>query len=341
MKEIHRRQVLRQSLRLAGIATGVAILPKLAFSQARELRLGTPYPHGSNMHEGLIKFAEVVGTESQGRIKINVFTDSQIGDIQQLITGLQLGSIDLAMSGMGNISLFKGGAAFNVGAVPYLFRSKAGVEAVVNGPVFAPLREEVIKQSGVRLLRLAGARSPRALQTVRGPVVKPEDVKDMRLRVPPVELYRAMFAKLGAKAVPTGLSDVYLALSKGQVEGQDNGFDISLPFKWHEVAKFWSAIDHSFETNGWYMNERLFQSFPEADRQIFLNAARIGGELVTKRGEEGDAKGIETLKSLGVTYTKPDLAPWRAACADVHKPYEGKIWPEGLVEKIRNLPENA
>ena len=339
MTSIQRRDMLR----IAGGAgiTGVALAPRNAFSQPRELRIGSPYPHGSNMHEGLLKFAETVATESKGRIKVNVFTDSQIGDIQQLITGLQLGSIDLAMSGMGNISLFKGGNAFNVGAVPYLFRSKAAVEAIVNGPVFAPLRDDVVKGSGVRILSLSGARSARALQTVRGPVVRPEDVKDMRLRVPPVELYRAMFAKLGAKAVPTGLSDVYLALSKGQVEGQDNGFDISLPFKWHEVAKFWSATDHSFETNGWYMHEKLFQSFPDEDKQIFLRAAKQGGEVITKLGEEFDSKGVEMLKSLGVTYTKPDLGPWRKACADVYKPYEGKIWPDGLVEKIRNLPENA
>jgi TRAP-type C4-dicarboxylate transport system substrate-binding protein len=333
----------RDALRFAGGAAilGTGLTPRTAFSQARELRIGSPYPHGSNMHDGLIKFAETVAADSKGRIKVNVFTDSQIGDIQQLITGLQLGSIDMAMSGMGNISIFRGGGAFNVGAVPYLFRSKAAVEKVVNGPVFAPLRDEVIKGSGVRILTLGGARSARALQTVRGPVNRPDEVKDMRLRVPPVELYRAMFAKLGAKAVPTGLSDVYLALSKGQVEGQDNGFDISLPFKWHEVAKFWSATDHSFETNGWYMNEKLFQSFSDEDRNIFIKAAQAGGEVITKLGEEFDAKGVETLKTLGVTYTKPDLEPWRQACADVHKSYEGKMWPEGLVEKIRNLPDNV
>jgi tripartite ATP-independent transporter DctP family solute receptor len=333
--------ITRRTMLKAAAVIGTGAIPRTAFSQARELRIGSPYPHGSNMHDGLMKFAETVATETKGRIKVNVFTDSQIGDIQQLITGLQLGSIDMAMSGMGNISLFKGGEAFNVGAVPYLFRSKVAVEEVVNGPVFAPIRESVVKGSGVRILTLGGARSARALQTVRGPVVRPEDVKDMRLRVPPVELYRAMFAKLGAKAVPTGLSDVYLALSKGQVEGQDNGFDISLPFKWHEVAKFWSATDHSFETNGWYMNERLFQSLSDEDKGIFVKAAKAGGEVVTRLGEEFDAKGIEMLKAVGVTYTKPDLGPWRQACADVHKPYEGKIWPEGLVERIRNLPANA
>lgn len=339
MKTFNRRDALRFGAGAAAI--GTMLVPRTGFSQPREMRIGTPYPHGSNMHEGLLTFAEAVASQSKGRLKVNVFTDSQIGDIQQLITGLQLGSIDMAMSGMGNISLFKGGGAFNVGAVPYLFRSKAAAEAVVNGPAFAQIRDDVVKGSGVRLLSLSGARSARALQTVRGPVVKPEDIKDMRLRVPPVELYRAMFAKLGAKAVPTGLSDVYLALSKGQVEGQDNGFDISLPFKWHEVAKFWSATDHSFEVNGWYINEKLFQSLSDEDRGIMAKAAKMGGDVVTRAGQAFDDNGVEMLKTVGVAYTKPDLEPWRRACADVHKSYEGKLWPEGLVERIRALPENA
>ena len=63
-------------------------------------------------------------------------------------------------------------------------------------------------------------------------------------------------------------------------------------------------------------------------------------EIVAKL-RQNDAKGVEMLKALGVTYTKPDLEPGRKAGADVHVPYEGKMWPEGLVEKIRALPENA
>ena len=340
MDHLNRRKMLRLMGGGAMIAGAVA-MPGILRAQTRELRIGTPYPNGGNMHQGLLKFAETIALESGGRYKVNVFTDSQIGDIQPLLTGMQLGTVDMALLGMSNATILKGGGSLSVAAVPYLFKSKTGTEKVVNGPLFADIFENVAKESGVRVYALGGARSPRALQTVRGPINVPDDLKDMRLRVPPVELYRAMFAKLGAKAVPTGLSDVYLALSKGQVEGQDNGFDVSLIFKWHEVAKFWSAIDHSFETNGWYMNNRLWESLSADDKALFRKAAAAGGADITRLGGEVDRNGVEALKQNGVAYTKPDLAPWRAALADVHQPFEGKLWPAGFVEKIRALPENV
>ena len=338
MQPVHRRQVFK----LAGGVAAATILPRSAFSQVRELRIGSPYPHGSNMHEGLLTFAETISKDSKGRIKVNVFTDSQIGDIQQLITGLQLGSIDMAMSGMGNITFSRAVA----GSMSARFRISSeqggGGNRWSTGPVFASIRDEVIKQARRPHPVLSGARSARALQTMRGPVAKPEDVKDMRLRVPPVELYRAMFAKLGAKAVPTGLADVYLALSKGQVEGQDNGFDISLPFKWHEVAKYWSATDHCFEINGWYMNEKLFQSFSRGGPRHLHQR----GPGSADRGHRGAARS-STPRASRPSSRSRSPTPSRisnrggAACADVHKPYEGKMWPEGLVEKIRTSSDNV
>jgi TRAP-type C4-dicarboxylate transport system substrate-binding protein len=128
-----------------------------------------------------------------------------------------------------------------------------------------------------------------------------------------------------------------MALDRGQVDGQDNGFDLSLSFKWHEVAKYWSATDHCFELATWYISEKLWQSLSADDQVLFRRAAAEGGLVVTKLGEEIDRNGIEELKKANVTYTVPDIAAFRAAFADAHKPYEGKVWPAGLVDKIRAM----
>ena len=329
----------RELLKYAASAAAISLAPT-AIGQTRELRIGTPFANGSNLHKGMLKFSEELFKETKGRYKFNVYTDSQIGDISQLLTGMQLGTIDMALLGMGNATTLKGGGPLSVAYVPYLFKSKKGVAEVVNGPLFTDIFENIAKESGVRVMVLDGARSARAVQTTRGPIVKPEDLKGMRLRVPPVEMFRAMFEKLGVKAVPTGVNEVYLALEKGQVEGQDNGFDLSLTFKWHEVAKYWSATDHNFEPSGWYIGEKLWNTLSTEDKAAFKRAARAGGAVITELGEEVDRNGIETLKKFGVAYTKPDLGPWREALKDLHLPYEGKLWPVGMVDKIRALPEN-
>ncbi len=87
------------------------------------LRFGTPFVTNSNLHKAMEKFAEVVAKESGGKIKVQVYADSQIGDIQQLIAGMQLGTVDMAYLGVGNSGQLKDCGALNIGYLPYLFKS--------------------------------------------------------------------------------------------------------------------------------------------------------------------------------------------------------------------------
>lgn len=320
-------------------AAAIAALLAAASAAAADtitLRLGTPFVTGSNLHKGAEKFAEVVAAESKGAIKVQVYADSQIGDIQQLIAGMQLGTVDMAYLGPGNMGQLKGCGALNVTYVPYLYKSKRAAEEVLNGPIFAELFEQCAQAANVRIFAVGGDRSPRALVTVKGPIRKPEDLNGMRLRIPPIPIFRDTFEKVGVKVVPLGLNEVYMALSRGQVDGQDNGFDLTLTFRFHEVSKFWSATDHAYDMGAFHVSERRWKSFTPEQKALLRKAALEGGALATKLGEEFDAKGMDELKKAGIQYVVPDREAFRKAWADVHKAYEGKVWPEGLVQKIRD-----
>ena len=300
-----------------------------------KLRMGTPFTTGSNLHKAMEKFAEQVAQQSKGEIKVQIYPDSQIGDIQQLISGLQLGSVDMAYLGVGNAAQLKGGGPLNVSYVPYLFKSAQAANDILNGPIFKALYETVAKDAGVRIFAVAGDRSPRALQTTRGPIRKPEDLRGMRLRIPPIDMFRGAFEHLGVKVVPLGLNEVYMAISRGQVEGEDNGFDLALAFRWQEVAKFWSATDHVYDVAAWYISEKRWQALTPAQRDVLIKAAQAGGKVASDLVAQLNRQGVEELKKAGVTYTVPDVSAFREAWKDVHKAYEGKVWPVGLVETIR------
>jgi TRAP-type transport system periplasmic protein len=195
---------------ISRIGISLACLVAATFSTGTELtlRMGTPFVSGSNLHKGMLKFAEVIEKESQGKIKIQVYTDSQIGDILQLISGMQLGSVDMAYLGVANAGQVKGGAPLNISYVPYLYKSKAKATEIMNGPIFQEMYEGLAKRSGLRIFAVAGARSPRAIVTTKGPIKTPADLKGIRLRIPPIDMFRAMFEQLGVKAVPLGLNEV-------------------------------------------------------------------------------------------------------------------------------------
>ena len=316
----------------------LACLFAFNFGYAADLtfRFGTTFISGSNLHKGMLKFAEVVDKESKGKIKIQIYTDSQIGDILQLISGLQLGTVDMAYLGVGNAGQLKGCGALNISYLPYLFKNKRAAEEVLNGPLLAEFYETCAQSAGVRIFFVGGDRSPRAIVTTKGPIRKPEDLNGMRLRIPPIPIFRDTFEKLGVKVVPLGLNEVYMALSRGQVDGQDNGFDLTLSFRFQEVSKFWSATDHVYDAGAFYVSERKWKTFTPEQQALFKKAAGEGGNLATKLGDELDRNGLEELKKSGVNYVVPDRAAFEKAWADVYKAYEGKFWPVGLVQKIKD-----
>lgn len=300
------------------------------------LRFGTPFVSGSNLHKGMEKFAETLAAESKGAMKAQVYTDSQIGDIQQLIAGMQLGTVDMAYLGVGNASQIKGCEPLNISYLPYLFKSKQKAEEVLNSAIFTEMYEKCAATAGVRIFAVAGARSPRAIVTTKGPINKPEDLKGMRLRIPPIPIFRDNFEALGVKVVPLGLNEVYMAMSRGQVEGQDNGFDLTLSFRFHEVSKFWSATDHAYDVAAWYISERKWKTLTQEQKDVLVRAAKAGGKVATDLGEELDKHGLEELKKSGITYVVPDRAAFEKAWANIYKNYEGKVWPDGLVQRIRD-----
>lgn len=330
----------RSAVTLLSLATTAPLAApwiRTAAAQPRELRLGSPWPTTSTPHVALVTFAAEVEKKTEGRIKVRVFPDSQLGDIQALINGLQLGTIDMTYLAIGNAGVLRGGAALNVAYVPYLFNTKQDAERIANSPVFAELYDTLAREAGVRIFAVYGARSPRGLQNSKRPVARPEDVRGLRIRIPPIDGIRLAFEKLGARPVVLGLGDTYQAISRNQVDGHENGIDAAIGYKWYEVAKNWSQTSHVFETAAFYANERLWQSFQPADREAIVAAARAGGADMTAATERLDAEGLATFKASGVVITEPDIAAFRSTLRDVAAPLEGRVWPEGLVAKLRAM----
>jgi len=114
-----------------------------------------------------------------------------------------------------------------------------------------------------------------------------------------------------------------------------NGFDLTVTFRFHEVSKYWSATDHVYDVAAWYVSDRRWKSLTKEQQELFRRAAQAGGKVATDLGEQFDRQGMEELKKQGVTYVVPDKAAFEVAWKDVYKSYEGKVWPTGLVERLK------
>jgi len=308
-------------------------------AQARDMKIATIAASNSPWDHAMRAFADEAAKQSQDDLKVHVYTDGQLGDISKILSSMQLGTLDMGYFGLGSVVFLRGAQPLNILYAPYLFKSGAQAERIVNSEEFQKLFDEVAKKSGVRVFAAFGIRSPRALQTVSRAINKPEDVKGLKLRIPSIPILKTTFETLGAQVVPLGMTEIYTALGRGMIDGQDNGFDLSIPLRFHEEAKYWAATDHAYELTGWFISERIWQSLSDKERAALVAAAKAGGQVATKLDQELDNNAIKLLKDAGVTYTQPDKAAFRAALANVYKQYEGKDWPEGMVERIQKMQE--
>lgn len=300
-----------------------------------ELRLATQSPGNSPFQRTMQKFADIVAAETKGEVKVKIYTDGQLGDIPQLLSGIQLGTQDMAYFGLGSALFLKDAAPLQVIYVPYLFDSKQGAAKALNSAPMNGIYEDIARKTGVRIFAVSGARSPRALQTTKGPITKPEQLKGIKMRIPAIPIFDTTFRTLGVRSVPMNMTEMFTAFSAGTIEGQDNGADLSIPFKFHEAAKYWSATDHVFEQTGWFISEKTWAKLTPAQHAILLKTAIEAGKIADTEIQQLDDQVPAIMKAAGATYTEPDRAAFRKALAGVGGQFEGKVWPAGLVDQLR------
>jgi TRAP-type transport system periplasmic protein len=324
-------------LAVVGVVAMFLMTSNYADAAPRQFKFNTFSVSGSPWHNAMLKFSELIKKQTNGDIEILVYADAQLGDMSATLTGLRTGSIDMAYFDVGVSSFLKEYQAMQIVWCPYLFKSKTDATRILNSPMFKEYIDAQAQKAGIRIFTIAGDRSPRAFQTTKGPIMKPEDLKDMKLRMIPVDISLETARAVGAKPTGMGMSEIYMALKQGVVDGQDNGFDLSIPPKFHEAAKYWSATDHVYSVTGWYIAEKVWKSLTDTERKIFNKCALEAGKVATDEVEKLDQAGIEILKKSGCTYVIPDREAFRRAMAGVPKLFDGKAWPEGWFAKIQEM----
>jgi tripartite ATP-independent transporter DctP family solute receptor len=325
--------------RLVAATSAALAMPALArqgrAADSRTIRIASIAMTNSPWHHAMNKFRDVVAEKTNNAIKVSVYTDGQLGDMSQMMSGLQLGTLDMAYVGANAPSSLHGAEFLNVVYVPYIFKSVESAEQICNGEEFRAQYEKIAAATGVRTVGAWGQRSPRAMQTTHGPVTDPSQVKGMRFRIPTSEIVKLAFEKIDVQIVPMGMLEIYTALSRGTIDGQDNGFDLSIPARFYEAAKYWSATDHIYELVGWFISERLWKKLSQDERTVLSDSAQQAGLVTTELTRKLGQDALDILKANNCTYVVPDTDKFRQMMADCHKPLDGKYWPPGTVERIR------
>jgi TRAP-type transport system periplasmic protein len=280
------------------------------------------------------RVAKEVKEKTNGRIDIQVFPNSQLGSGKEMVEMVSSGAIQMVTEGAGAVSAFL--PALSVIEAPYLWRDPVHMSKLAGSPFFAKLNQDLVAKRGMRMLNVTYY-GKRHLTTGNKPVKTPADMAGFKVRVPPVDVFRAMAEAWGARATPIAFGELYLALSQGVVDGEENPLPTIQSAKLYEVQKYLVLTGHILTPRLVIANEAFLKSMSPADRAIFDAALASGEAWQNKELLSQEAAAISALKAQGMTVIEPDVALWRKPVLDtVPKKFEDK-WGKGTFEALLAL----
>ena len=247
------RRTLARTLIGAALAAAFA-LPAAA---QMELKLGHVGGPGSLFELSANEFARRANEKLAGKAKVVTFGSSQLGGDRELMQKLRLGTVDFAIP---STVMSSEVAAFGMFEMPYLVKNREHmkkIEAEVVWPSLAPMADA----KGYKLLAV-WENGFRHITTNTKPIVRPADLSGMKLRVPQGTWRVKMFQAYGANPSPMALSEVFVALQTGVMDGQENPLTQIYSSKFQEVQKFLSMTGHVYTPAYLATGARRFASLP-------------------------------------------------------------------------------
>jgi tripartite ATP-independent transporter DctP family solute receptor len=195
---------------------------------------------------------------------------------------------------------------FGVFEMPYLFKDRDHVKRVTEDPKIKEILFDPLPEKGLRLLGMWENGFRVITNNVR-PVVKPEDLKGIKLRVPSGVWRVKMFRTYGANPTPLAYSEVFAALQAGVMDGQENPFPQIWGGKFQEVQKYLSLSDHVYTPSYAIVSERFWKSLPPDVQQVLAKTAVEVGDFARKEGARMDKEILEKMqKTLKVNEVDKD-----------------------------------
>jgi len=170
--------------------------------------------------------------------------------------------------------------------------------------------EQIRTKTGVRLVGVL-FRGYRELTTVKRPINKLDDVKGLKIRVPPAKIFVETWKTLGANPTPMVWGEVYLGLKQGLIDAQENPFAISYHAKIYEVTKYLVLTHHAAGFFSFMVSDKKFQALPPDAQAAFRAAVAPAEAHYNEFVAKEQAQLLDEFKKKGMEVLTPDLAPFR------------------------------
>ncbi|MCX7856912.1 MAG: TRAP transporter substrate-binding protein [Deltaproteobacteria bacterium] len=303
------------------------LFPERLFS-AEKIRIGSPFKEGHILVEAAKKFKEILEKESGGRFEVEI----QAGvESEEKINELNSkGQIEMQSNGHRALEIF--GSKYFCFNAPYVMKDFEHFIRVWEGSLGKKAREEVEKNGIVKYLGIVyrGLRQT----TANKPIYNPADVYGLKLRLPTVKTWIAVWKEIGADPIPIPLPELYESLKTGRAEASEGDLPQISSFKLDEVQKYLIITNHLVQTGGMMVNKDFFNKLSKEDQNLLINAVKQACDWANDTMKRGENALLVELQRKGLQVIIPDAESFRMKARPTVEDLFKTEWPVTTWEEI-------
>jgi tripartite ATP-independent transporter DctP family solute receptor len=315
-----------------GLAIAAASLWPAAASaqQPITIRLGHVGFPGSLFDITGQKFAQDVNQALKGKVEVRVFHSSQLGSDEAMIKGIRVGAPEMQIPStiMSTVD-----QRYGVFEMPYLVVNRAHIKKAAESREVQKALFEPLPARGIRVLGVWENGFRHITNNVR-PIVRPEDLKGIKLRVPGGVWRVKMFQAYGANPSPMPFSEVYSALQSGVMDAQENPFSQIFSARFQEVQKFLSLTGHVYTPAFLIVSEDFWRKLPKDVQDTISKIAWETGDFARSEGERLDRE-LQSKLAPPMKANEPDKEAFIKASVGVYEEFGKQV--AGGTELIKTI----
>jgi tripartite ATP-independent transporter DctP family solute receptor len=287
---------MKRALLKTLLAAAVVAIAWPAAAQTK-LKWAHVYETSEPYHTESVWAAEEIKKRSGGKFDIQVFPASSLGKETDINQGMQLGTVDMIISGSSFAA--RNYPRLGIAYYPFIFRDGDHLLAYAKSPVFKEMIDGYREKTGIQILAYTyyGARHT----TANKPILDCAAMKGLKIRVPDVPIYRNTPEACGANATPIAFAEVYLALQNGTVEAQENPLPTIEAKKFYEVNKHIMLTGHIVDGLITQVAPHIWTKLSDAEKKIFTDVALEAAARATAKIKKREAELMDEFKTKGVT----------------------------------------
>ncbi len=316
------------------LAGAVAALAATTAQAQTILKFGHVGKPGSLFETSANEFARCANEKFAGKAEVQVFGSSQLGNDKELLQKLKLGQVQFALpsSVMSSVS-----DTFGVFEMPYIIKSRDHMKrvSVEMGDVF----KKAAAAKGYEILGFWENGFRNITNNVR-PIVKPEDLKGIKLRTPKGAWRVKMFKAYGANPTPMAFSEVFTALKTGVIDGEENPMAQIWSAKFQEVQKYLSLTGHVYTPGYITTSVEQYKAWPDDIKAVVDACAVSTQDFVYKTAAGLDKDLVAKVAAAGMKVNEADKAAFIAASKPIYTEFAATVKDgQALIDQIQKLGE--